>query len=77
MGRPDSSSLHGGSSVSSADAMDATIWEYVKPTEEVLSARRQHYGPNASLNYAQPLHMVRGQGAHRIAHAPTNAQNQF
>ncbi len=32
--------------------------------EEVLAARRRHYGPNAALNYERPLHMVRGEGCH-------------
>jgi 4-aminobutyrate aminotransferase-like enzyme len=32
--------------------------------QQVLQARRQQYGPNATLNYSQPLHMVRGQGTY-------------
>jgi hypothetical protein len=32
--------------------------------EEVLAARRRHYGPNAALNYERPLHMVRGEGCY-------------
>lgn len=32
------------------------------PYEEVLSKRRAHIGPNTTLVYKRPLHMVRGEG---------------
>ncbi len=32
--------------------------------QQVLQVRRQQYGPNAALNYSQPLHMVRGEGTY-------------
>lgn len=36
----------------------------VSSQQQVLQARRQQYGPNAALNYSQPLHMVRGEGTY-------------
>ena len=34
------------------------------PFAEVLAKRRTHIGPNTTLNYKRPLHMVRGEGCH-------------
>lgn len=34
------------------------------PFAEVLAKRRTHIGPNTTLNYKRPLHIVRGEGCH-------------
>lgn len=34
------------------------------PFEEVLAKRKAHIGPNTTLNYKKPLHIVRGEGCH-------------
>ena len=34
------------------------------PFAEVLTKRKTHIGPNTTLNYKQPLHIVRGEGCH-------------
>ena len=34
------------------------------PFAEVLAKRRTHIGPNTTLNYKNPLHIVRGEGCH-------------
>lgn len=33
-------------------------------TQDVLQLRKAHYGPNTSLNYDQPLHIVKGRGCY-------------
>ncbi|KAJ9533261.1 hypothetical protein QJQ45_018384 [Haematococcus lacustris] len=33
-------------------------------TASILQERRQRYGPNTSLNYSEPLHLVRGRGCY-------------
>ncbi len=34
------------------------------PFAEVLAKRKAHIGPNTTLNYKNPLHIVRGEGCH-------------
>lgn len=45
-----------------ADAPSAAPSAACRPSGELLQVRRTHYGPNTSLSYASPLHMVRGKG---------------
>ena len=40
----------------------APLQEQHMPFAEVLAKRRTHIGPNTTLNYKNPLHIVRGEG---------------